>query len=137
MERDKAAKVLAGYWQAVIDAGSERWLSAQRSGAVAALNSKLPAVNRILLDLAPDLALIAAASLGQHRSARAVLDRAEAILNAWERLDEARTGDGPALPLVMLDPVIAATALPLWKVGKYRQAPRSPRPGKSGARLDG
>jgi hypothetical protein len=122
MERDKAAKVLADYWQAVIDAGSERWLSAQRSVAVASLNSKLPAVNRVLRDLAPDLPLIAAASLAQHRSTRAVLDKAEAILNSWERLDDARPGDSPALPLMMLDPVIAHAALPLWKVGKYRQA---------------
>jgi hypothetical protein len=122
MARDKARKVLADYWQAVIDAGSTRWLSAQRSDAVEALNGKLPAVNHILRDLAPDHPLISASNLGQHRSARAILDKGEAILSAWEVLDQARIDESPALPLLMLDSVIADAALPLWTVGKYRQA---------------
>jgi hypothetical protein len=122
MECDKARKVLADYRQAVIDARLTPWLSAQRSDAVEDLNGRLPAVNQILRDLAPDLPLIAASNLGQHRSAGAILDKAEAILDAWEMLDQARIGGSPALLLKMLDPVIADAALPLWEVGKYRQA---------------
>ena len=37
-------------------------------------------------------------------------------------LDQRQEGGDPALPLMMLDPVIADAALPLWAVGKYRQA---------------
>lgn len=122
MDRDKASTVLADYWQAVVDAGRTRWLSPDRSVAISALNGKLPAVNQILRELAPDLPLISATDLGKHRSARVVLDKAEAILRAWERLDQARLSESPALPLMMLDPVIAKPALPLWEVGKYRQA---------------
>jgi hypothetical protein len=122
MERDKARQVLADYWQDVMDTTRTRWPSAQHSDAVAALNSKLPAVNHILRDLAPDHPLISASNLGQHRSARAILDKAEAILSTWEMLDQALIADSPALPLMMLDPVIADAALPLWRVGKYRQA---------------
>ncbi len=122
MDRDKARKVLADYWQAVVDAGRTRWLSAQRSDMVESLNSKLPAVNHILRDLAPDHPLITASNLGQHRSARAILDKAEAILSAWEMLDQARIGESPVLPLMMLDPVISDAALPLWTIGEYRQA---------------
>jgi hypothetical protein len=122
MERDKATKVLSDYQQAVLDAGSQRWLSAERTVAVTALNSKLPDVNRVLRELSPDLPLVAATSLTMHRSARTVLDKAEAILSAWEKLDDAVTGENPVLPLTMLDPVIADAALPLWRVGKYRQA---------------
>jgi Protein of unknown function (Hypoth_ymh) len=122
MERDKAREVLADYWRAVEDAGRTPSPSAQRSDAVEALNRKLPAINYILRDLAPDHPLISASNLGQHRSARVILDKAEAILSAWEMLDQARISESPALPLMMLDPVIADAALPLWTVGKYRQA---------------
>jgi hypothetical protein len=99
-----------------------RWPSGERSDAVEALNRKLPAVNQILRDLTPDHPLISASDLGQHRSALAILDKGEAILSAWEMLDQARIGESPALPLMMLDPVIIDAALPLWAVGKYRQA---------------
>jgi hypothetical protein len=122
VEHDKARDLLADYWQAVVDAGRERSLSVQRSDAVAALNTKIPAINHVLRELAPDLPLIKATSLTQHRSARAVLDKAEALLNLWEKLDDASVGESPALPLMMLDPVVADAALPLWKAGKYRQA---------------
>lgn len=104
MEHDKARNVLADYWQAVVDAGREHSLSAQRSDAVAALNTKLPAVNRVLRELAPDLPLIKATTLAQHGSARRVLDKAEALLNAWAKLHEASVGASPGLPLMMLDP---------------------------------
>jgi hypothetical protein len=122
MERDKARKVLTDYWQAVVDAKHIRRLSPQRSDAVAALNGKLPGINHILRDLAPDLPLISANNLSEHESARVVLDKAEAVLNAWEMVEEARVSESPAMPLMMLDPVIAHVALPLWKAGKYRQA---------------
>ena len=89
---------------------------------MAALNTKILAVNHVLRELAADLPLIKATSLTQHRSARAVLDKAEALLNTWEKLDDASAGESPALPLMMLDLVVADAALPLWQVGKYRQA---------------
>jgi CYTH domain-containing protein len=101
VEHDKARNVLADYRQAVVDAGRERPTSVQRSDAVAALNSKIPAVNQVLRELAPDLPLIKATSLTQHRSARAILDKAEALLNAWGTLDDASAGESPALPLTM------------------------------------
>jgi hypothetical protein len=122
MDREMAAKVLAEYWQAVVDAGETPLLSRQRMTAVAGLNIKVRKVNLVLRELAPDLPLISGDNLAMHRSARKVLDKAEAILTAWELLDRARVGESPALPLMMLDPVIVNAALPLWKVGKYRQA---------------
>lgn len=122
MNREKAEQVLHDYWEALKRANLTRWLSPERSDPVAALNSKLPAVNIILRDLAPDLPLIKASNLGQHRSVRPILEKAWAILTKWKMLDQARIGERPALPLTMLDPVIADAALPLWEVGKYRQA---------------
>jgi hypothetical protein len=108
MERDKARKVLADYWQAVVDTGRTRWLSVRRSDAVEALNGKLPAVNHILRELVPGHPLISASNLGQHRSARAILSEAEAILSAWEMLDQARIGESPALDLTAARPAPAA-----------------------------
>jgi len=58
----------------------------------------------------------------KHKSAGPIVGKAMAILEAWEALDEARIGESPALPLTMLDAVIEDAALPLWNVGKYRQA---------------
>jgi hypothetical protein len=122
MDRDRAMTVLADYWQAVVEANRTRSLTPERSETVAYLNILLPAVNDILRELAPDLPLIKASNLTTHRTARPILNMAQAILTKWEMLDQARIGESPALPLTMLDPVIAVPALPLWQVGKYRQA---------------
>jgi hypothetical protein len=86
------------------------------------LNDQLPVVNNVLRDLTPDIPLVAARTFTKHKSADPIVGKAMAILDAWEALDEARIGESPALPLTMLDPVIADAALPLWNVGKYRQA---------------
>lgn len=121
MDRAKARKVLADYRRSRIDARVA--IRAQdRSDAVAELNKQLPAVNNVLRDLTPDLSLIAARTFTKHLSAGPIVGKAMAILDAWERLDEARIAESPALPLTMLDPVIANASLPLWNVGKYRQA---------------
>jgi len=95
MERNKVTKVLADYRRAIV--------TIEHSDAIAALNSKLSEVNHVLRDLAPDLPLISASNLGQHWLARKVLDKAEAILNAWEMIDQALIGGSPSLPLMMLD----------------------------------
>jgi hypothetical protein len=60
--------VLADYRRAVADANNTKWLSAQRTGSVLRLNGVLREVNRILRNLAPDLPLIKATTLAEHRS---------------------------------------------------------------------
>jgi hypothetical protein len=62
-------------------------------------------------------------SIGEHARSDAVAvlnDQLPAVNNVLRDLTPDR--ESPALPLTMLDPVIADAALPLWNVGKYRQA---------------
>jgi len=135
-------EVLAAYRRAITDANNTKWLSAQRAGSVLRLNGMLREVNRILRNLAPDFPLIKATTLTEHRSALAIVMKAEqSILIPSTVLEQIKLSDipvtppasaqlvenpmlveSPVLPLTMLDRVIADAALPLWEVGKYRQA---------------
>ena len=70
-------EVLAGYRRAIAEAGDTKWLSAQRTGSVLRLTGMLREVNRILHRLAPDFPLIKATTLAEHRSALAIVTKAE------------------------------------------------------------
>jgi hypothetical protein len=123
MDREEAFRQLTDYWAQVERAQKQPWPSRERKAALKAANERLPAVNKILRSLAPDLRLISAYRVSDHLAAWPRLHRALDILNGWEEMTSYQwTGGGPALPLTLLDTVISEVALPLWEAGKYRQA---------------
>ena len=123
MNREQISAKLTSYWGKVTEAEKLPWLKGLRSDALAELRKQLPAINKLLHGLAPDLPSVSAQWIADHLSAAPIVQRAERILMDWRVLDSyQRPDEPPVFPLNLLDQVIAEVALPLWAARKYRQA---------------
>jgi uncharacterized protein (TIGR02391 family) len=123
MNREEAFQQITEYWALVEKADQQPLLSGDRRAVMREVNKRLPAVNKILPSLAPDLRTIVASKVSEHLAAAPKARRALGILGGWEAMtvSQQRTGE-PVLPMSMLDPVVSDVALSLWLAGKYRQA---------------
>jgi Protein of unknown function (Hypoth_ymh) len=118
-----ASRQLTGYCELVAQAQKLPTLSRDRRAVMKTVNERVATVNQILRAIVPDIKLISAHWLGDHVRALPRVYRALALLRGWgEMASHEWIGDGPALPLSVLDPVVANAAVPLFEAGKYRQA---------------
>jgi hypothetical protein len=122
MTRDEAFQQLSDYWAQVDRASKLRRFKGERSAALEDLNQRLPVVNTILSELAPDLPHIRAQWIADHVAAGPLVHRALRIIGTWRDVTDNCAGENPALLLRLLDPVISEVALPLWEAHKFRQA---------------
>jgi hypothetical protein len=123
MNREEAVRSITEYWALVEKASELPFLSQDRRVVMRDVNKRLPAVNQVLSSLAPDTRAIKASSVREHLGARPRVSRALEIIASWGKMESAQhAADEPVLPISQLDPVIGGVALPLWNVGKYRQA---------------
>lgn len=122
MTRDEAFQQLSEYWAEVEAASKLRRFKGERTAALDHLNQRLPGINKILSELSPDLPCIRAQWINDHVAAWPLIQRALQIISTWREITDDWTGESPALPLRLLDPVISEVALPLWKAHKFRQA---------------
>jgi hypothetical protein len=123
MDHVAASRQLTGYCELVAQAQKLPALSRERRTVMKTLNAQVAGVNHVLRTIAPDVRLISAHWLGEHAGALPRVRQALALLRGWgEMASHEWTGAGPALPLTVLDPVIASAAVPLFEAGKYRQA---------------
>lgn len=123
MDRKAQVRLLADYRALIEKARQQPPLSGERSATMKLVNARLVRVNEILRTLGPDFSLISARSLAQHLAAAPRLARAQAIIDGHQIMsDHQRLGGGPALPLMVLDPMISHKITPLWDAEKYRQA---------------
>jgi hypothetical protein len=107
MNREEAFSQLCDYWALASRADKLQRFKGERSAALKALNERLPSINKILGELAPDLPLIRAQWIGDHVAAWPQISRALELINGWRQMTDNWTGEGPALPLRLLDPVIS------------------------------
>jgi hypothetical protein len=123
MDHIAALRQLTGYCERISQAQKLPAFSRERRAVMKTVNAQVATVNQILRAITPDIRLISAHWLGDHVAALPHLYRALALLRGCgEMASHEWTGDGPALPLNVLDPVVANAAVPLFEAGKYRQA---------------
>lgn len=123
MNREEAFQQVTEYWALVKKAEEQPPLSGDRRAVMRIVNQRLPAINKILHHLAPDLRPIHASRVGEHLTAWPRVERALRILRSWEAMTSAQqTAGEPVLPMSALDPMVSEASLPLWLAGKYRQA---------------
>lgn len=123
MDHVAALRQLTAYCELVAQAQKLPTLSRERRAVMKTLNAQVAGVNQVLRTIAPDVKLISAHWLGEHAGALPRVRQALALLRGWgEMASHEWTGGGPALPLSMIDPVVARPAVPLFEAGKYRQA---------------
>lgn len=121
MNYESATSVLNEHLRLVDQAEQTPWLTRDRKTAVEALNAHSQAVNAVLRQLG--LGSIGGTTLSWHRNARGRIERAVQILAARREMAETASQlGGPALPLNLLHPVVAAAAWHLWAKGYYRHA---------------
>jgi uncharacterized protein (TIGR02391 family) len=123
MNREEAFQQVTEYWALVQKGEKQPPLSGDRRAVMRVVNQRLPAINKILHDLTPDLRPIHASKVSEHLAAWPRVERALRILSSWEAMTslQQRAGE-PVLPMSVLDPVVSEVASPLWLAGKYRQA---------------
>jgi hypothetical protein len=123
MNREDAFQEVIEYWGLVEKAGRHPPLSGDRRAVMRDVNQRLPAINKILRGLAPDLWPIEAQRVSEHLAAAPRVKRALGILGGWDAMTSSQQRAGePVLPMSALDPVVSEAALPLWLAEKYRQA---------------
>lgn len=123
MNRQEAFQYVTEYWALVKKGEKQPPLSGDRRAVMRDVNRRLPTVNKILHDLAPDLRPISASRVSEHLAAWPLVERALMVLGSWEAMTASHELAGqPVLPMSALDPVVSEPALPLWLAGKYRQA---------------
>jgi hypothetical protein len=123
MDPEAAFRYLTEYWALVKEGEKQPALSGDRRAVMRAANQNLPAINKILHDLAPEMRPIRASKVSEHLAAWPRVERALGILKSWEKMTSLQqTAGEPVLPMSLLDPVISEVALPLWEARKYRQA---------------
>jgi hypothetical protein len=110
MDHHGAYELLQDYWRKVQEARALPRLAGVRKAALTELNGMLPRVNRVLRELAPDIPPIVGADwINDHYLAASLrVHRATAIL--LDAIDMDGQREDPALPLRLLDPVIARVA---------------------------
>ena len=123
MNREEAFRQVTEYWELVKKGDRHPPLSGDRRAVMKVVNQRLPVINKILHDLAPDMRPIRASRVSEHLAAWPRVERALEILSGWETMTSLHQAAGePVLPMSVLDPVVSEVALPLWLAGKYRQA---------------
>lgn len=123
MNREEAFQQVTEYWALVKKGEKQPPLSGDRRAVMRDVNRKLPAVNKILHSLAPDLQPVRASRVSEHLAAWPLVERVLRVFGSWEAMSSSQQLAGqPVLPMSALDPVVSEVALPLWLAGKYRQA---------------
>ena len=116
MDHVAALGQLNGYGELVAQAQKLPAFSRERRAVMKTVNERVATVNKILRTRAPDIKLISAHWLGDHVRALPRVYQALALLRGWgEMASHEWTGGGPALPLSVLDPVVADAAMPLFQ----------------------
>lgn len=123
MDPTEADQQLTKYYRLIQRMQKLPVLSKERRQAVKAANEQVPAVNRILAAVAPDIGIVSGRFFGDHVNAIPKLDHALFLLVRCEEMASGQwTGGVPALPFSVLDPMVLQAAMQLWDAGKFRQA---------------
>lgn len=123
MDYKYATRVLTDYAAQIELGKSQPRLSKERKATTEALNRMAPLVNRILLDLRPDVTPVIAYYVNDHAEELPQVRRILALLQSWAAMVVFDADGTQRLPLpAFLSPGVRDAAGELWDRGQWRLA---------------